>query len=93
MKQFIVVPLVYTFYYVYTFYCSLKFSISMERNSYNFFLYPVQLAPITIKLVLNSNKTKCMVFTRSPNTNASTGIYTVKGEHIEQVKSYTYLGI
>ena len=51
-----------------------------------------QLALINLKLVLNSKKTKCMLFTRSPNTNAFTGIYTLKGEQIERVTSYKYLG-
>ena len=53
----------------------------------------LQLALNKLKLVLNSSKTKCMVFTKTPNTNASSGILTLKGEQIELVTAYKYLGI
>ena len=44
-----------------------------------------QLSLIKLKLVLNSSKTKCMVFTRCPKTNVSSGIFTLNGEQIEHV--------
>ena len=52
-----------------------------------------QLSLIKLKLILNSSKTKCMVFTRCAKTNVSSGILTLKGEQIELVTAYKYLGI
>ena len=68
---------------------SIETATANLQNAFNRF----QLSLIRLKLVLNSSKTKCMVLTRSVDTNAFTGIFTLKGEQIEQVRSYKYLGI
>ena len=46
-----------------------------------------------IKLILNSKKTKWMLFSRSPRVYTSLGIHTLQGEQIEIVNYYKYLGI
>ena len=52
-----------------------------------------QRSLISHKPVLNSNKTKCMLFSRCPRVDTSLGIHTPQGEQIEIVNSYKYLGI
>ncbi len=45
-----------------------------------------------LKLVLNADKTKLMLFTNS-KSSANVPVYTANGKEIEVVKSYKYLGI
>ncbi len=52
-----------------------------------------QLSLIKYKLVLNPEKTKCMLFSRSHCTDDSTGIHTLQSTQIEIVDSCKYSGI
>ncbi len=52
-----------------------------------------QLSLIKHKLVLNPEKAKCMLFSRSHGTDDSIGIPTLQSTQIETVDSYKYLGI
>ena len=53
----------------------------------------LQSSLFDLKLVLNSKKTKWMLFSRSPRVDDSLCIVTLQGEPIEIVNSYKYLGI
>jgi len=68
---------------------TLKSAVDYLQSAFNHF----QLSLIAHKLVLNSEKTKCMLFTRSNENNSCLSIETLHGQLIETVITYNYLGI
>ena len=68
---------------------SIDLAMANLQSTFNEF----QVALLNSKLVLNANKTKCMLFTRSLNISAYDGIRTLNGEQINFVSTYKYLGI
>ena len=67
---------------------TLLIALENLQSAFNIF----QLSLISHKLVLNSSKTKCMLFSRSSKPDVIPCIVTLQKEQIEIVDTYKYLG-
>ncbi len=68
-------------------------SLSQAIETLQGSFYTFQLTLLKLKLVLNVNKTKYIIFTRSRSITTAPLILTIDDLHIERVSSYKYLGI
>ena len=74
-------------------YCVSK-SVTQAMDNLQQSFNALQLALIKLKLVLNADKTKCMLFTRARDIDFSQlNLTTLNDSKIEQVSIYKYLGI
>ena len=74
---------------VYTAAFSLKQALQQLQDAFLI----MQRSLLLLKLVLNSNKTKYMIFSRGRTKVTDLTITTLNGSLIERVSSYKYLGI
>ena len=68
-------------------------SMDLAFNNLQLAFNVLQNALFNLKLVLNSDKTKCMAFTRAKSTDfTNLNICTLNGAFLERVQHYKYLG-
>lgn len=74
---------------IYTIAPSLKVAMDSLQTAFNL----LQMSLVNLKLVLNSKKTKCMIFSHSRSSPTDRTVLTLDGTQLERVSSYKYLGI